>query len=286
MTWSAYFNIATVALVLGAGLALQAILSAGFETIERLSRRRVSWAARRLRSTMAIHQALNLDIENMTSMDWVKRFWPFLAVPLIGLLVRDAMLVFLAALVALAFVWWTGFSIGQTRRDALDDHAEILILRIRSLLPIEHSVVRSLKKSVGELPPGELALAVRNVVARLEMKESPQQAYTALRRLPGTMVRRLAVLLAGSASTREDVQMDLLGMLEREIHHQRTMRTKLRQALSLIRGTMRALQGGFAAALTGAFIFPISRDYFLMDVSRRVMLIALVMAPLLASLYF
>jgi len=75
-------------------------------------------------------------------------------------------------------------------------------------------------------------------------------------------------------------------MLEREIHHQRTMRTKLRQALSLIRGTMHALQGGFAAVLIGAFIFPISRDYFLMDVSRRVMLVALVMAPLLASLYF
>jgi hypothetical protein len=92
--------------------------------------------------------------------------------------------------------------------------------------------------------------------------------------------------LVESVGTREIVQMELLALVESEIHHRRLLRSKIRQSLTLVRGTIRVLQGAVAAGLVATVSLPMWREYFLADASHRTLLVFLVALAALASLYF
>jgi len=283
MTWNAYFTLATLVLVAGLGLVGHALISTLQETLERLWKRRFHWASERLKALSGSSAKAGKEARAPIRL---QSLWPCLAALPVALLLHDTLLSLLAILVGVALAAWLGYQGGLTSRDRIEEHSEMLALRLRSLLPVEHSVLACLQKARAEQPPGELALALSQVCARLEMKQAVRLAYEPLLRLPGATTHRLAVLLVESVGTREIVQMELLALVESEIHHRRLLRSKIRQSLTLVRGTIRVLQGAVAAGLVATVSLPMWREYFLADASHRTLLVFLVALAALASLYF
>ena len=189
------------------------------------------------------------------------------------------MLLFGAAIFA-----WIRYQSGELRRMRVNEDAELGALQMRSLLNVDHSLLNALNGM--ELPEGALRDAVREVAARLQMHQPPEQAALALRGLPGTVTARLAALVANSARITNEVQMDLFQELEAEAHRQKLVRSKMRQILALVRGTIRLLQGVTAAAIVFVLMAPDWRSFFLQDIPHRTLLTALLSCAVLASLYF
>lgn len=283
MTWNAYFGVATLTFVLGMGLLVHPVLITGVETIERIWRRRMHPASERLRELMGVPETRDQKVFHTQPF---RLILPTALSLVSAVALRDVMLSVLAILVGFGLGGWFLYRERQARSERIDDQAELLALQVRSLLPVEHSILACLKKAQAGLPSGELAQAVSRVSSRLEMKQSPSEACQPLHDLPGTVTRRLATLLAESSGTRADVQMDLLAMLEREIHHRRMLRSRIRQSLTLVKSTIRVLQGAVGAGLAATVTLPMWRAYFLADLAHRTLLIVLVCVSALASLYF
>jgi len=96
----------------------------------------------------------------------------------------------------------------------------------------------------------------------------------------------LSALIAHSAQLTDETQDGLLISLEQEAHRQKLLRSKTHQTLSLVRGTIRLLQGVVAGAILFVVLSPAWREFFLQDVSHRGLLTVLICAAALASLYF
>ena len=93
-------------------------------------------------------------------------------------------------------------------------------------------------------------------------------------------------MIANSSSLTDAIQEDLLFSLEQEAHRQRLLRSKTRQTLALVRGTIRLLQGVVVAALFFVIYTPTWRNFFLQDLPHHFLLVVLIAASALASLYF
>jgi len=128
--------------------------------------------------------------------------------------------------------------------------------------------------------------AVEQVASRLRMHQAPHQAAQALKGLPGNVTSRLSALIANNAQLTDEIQDELLVSLEQEAHRQKLLRSKTRQTLSLVRGTIRLLQGVVAASISFVVLSPAWRDFFLQDISHRVLLAVMICGVVLASLYF
>jgi hypothetical protein len=127
---------------------------------------------------------------------------------------------------------------------------------------------------------------IEQVASRLRMHQPPAQAAQALKGLPGNVTSRLSALIANNAQLTEEIQDELLVSLEQEAHRQKLVRSKTRQTLSLVRGTIRLLQGVVAASVSFVVLSPAWRDFFLQDAPHRVLLAVMICGVVLASLYF
>ena len=96
----------------------------------------------------------------------------------------------------------------------------------------------------------------------------------------------MSALIANSARITDEIQSSLLIALEQEAHRQKLLRSKMRQTLALVRGTIRLLQGAVAAALVFVLLSPTWRSFFLQDIPHRTLLTVLMICSVLASLYF
>ena len=277
-------------LILDAGVVLLAcgifmvsfhILVSLVEVILRVWRRMfVSWASRRMREMGILKTDKN---QKKARLDF-KRLILFLSIPILALLVNDVLLSPLVALFGLLVVWWVDFQSRRTDRDRVNEDAEIVALQMRSLLNVDHSLLNALNSV--ELTEGILKRSLLQVVNRLQMHQSPDQAVQSLKGLPGNVTARLSALIAHSSRITDDIQSSLLIALEQEAHRQKLLRSKMRQTLALVRGTIRLLQGVTAAAMVFVLLSPTWRSFFLRDIPHRTLLTVLLTCAILGSLYF
>jgi len=251
------------------------------EVILRVWRRMfVSWASRRMREMGILKTDRN---QKKARLDF-KRIIMFLSIPILAILVNDVLLSPLVALFGLLVIWWVDFQSRRTDRDRVNEDAEIVALQMRSLLNVDHSLLNALNSV--ELTEGILKRSLLQVVNRLQMHQSPDQAVQSLKGLPGNVTARLSALIAHSSQITDDIQSSLLIALEQEAHRQKLLRSKMRQTLALVRGTIRLLQGVTAAAMVFVLLSPIWRSFFLRDIPHRTLLTVLLTCAILGSLYF
>jgi hypothetical protein len=265
----------------GIFLALYNTLLSGVEIIVKTWRRTfVSWAGRRLRA-MGVIQEKPYQAHN--ELDW-KRLILLIATPGLAIAVQDFMLSPLVLLIGLIILIWINFQQKQVERAQINEDAEAVALQIRSLMSVDHSLLNALMKV--KLPVGVMNQAIEQVASRLRMHQPPAQAAQALKGLPGNVTSRLSALIANNAQLTEEIQDELLVSLEQEAHRQKLLRSKTRQTLSLVRGTIRLLQGVVAASVSFVVLSPAWRDFFLQDAPHRVLLAVMICGVVLASLYF
>jgi hypothetical protein len=240
----------------------------------------VSWARRRLRDLGIVR--IN-DPKAKPILD-VRRIALFLIIPILALSVRDYLISPLVVLFGALIIVWIDFQARQNERGRVNEDAEIAALQVRSLLQVDRSLLNALNGI--DLPDGALKRSLQQVISRLQMHQPPEQAAKALQGLPGTVTARLSALIANSARITDEIQSSLLVALEQEAHRQKLLRSKVRQTLALVRGTIRLLQGATAAALGFVLLSPTWRVFFLQDIPHRTLLTVLMVCAVLASLYF
>jgi len=278
-TW--IVNLGVILLAVGIFLCSFHTLSTLVEVATRLWKRMfVSWATRRLEDLGIVkkeedHRSKTLD---------GKRLAVLIAVPVLALAVRDLLLSPLMIFFGLLVFAWMNFQSRQNERGRINEDAELAALQMRSMLSGDRSLLNALNSI--ELPGGVLKRSVQQVVTRLQMHQPPEQAAQALKGLPGTITARLAALIANSSRITDEIQSSLLIALEQEAHRQKLLRSKMRQTLALVRGTIRLLQGAVAAAMVFVLLSPIWRSFFLQDIPHRTLLTVLMLCSVLASLYF
>lgn len=265
----------------GIFLALYNTLLSGVEIIVKTWRRTfVSWAGRRLRA-MGVIQEKPYQAHN--ELDW-KRLGLLIATPGLAIAVHDFMLSPLVLVIGMIILIWINFQQKQIERAQINEDAEAVALQIRSLMSVDHSLLNALMNV--KLPVGVMNHAIEQVASRLRMHQPPAQAAQALKGLPGNVTSRLSALIANNAQLTEEIQEELLVSLEQEAHRQKLVRSKTRQTLSLVRGTIRLLQGVVAASVSFVVLSPAWRDFFLQDAPHRVLLAVMICGVVLASLYF
>ena len=265
----------------GIFLVLYNTLLSGVEIIVKTWRRTfVSWAGRRLRA-MGVIQEKPYQAHN--ELDW-KRLILLIATPGLAIAVQDFMLSPIVLLIGLIILIWINFQQKQAERAQINEDAEAVALQIRSLMSVDHSLLNALMNV--KLPVGVMNHAIEQVASRLRMHQPPAQAAQALKGLPGNVTSRLSALIANNAQLTEEIQDELLVSLEQEAHRQKLLRSKTRQTLSLVRGTIRLLQGVVAASVSFVVLSPAWRDFFLQDAPHRVLLAVMICGVVLASLYF
>lgn len=265
----------------GVFLTLHNLLIISVEIFVKIWRRTfVSWAERRLRAMGVIQEK---PFQARDELDW-KRMTLLIATPVLALAVHDYMLSPIVLGIGVIIFLWVNFKQKQIERAQVNEDAESVALQIRSLINVDHSLLNALNQV--KLPMGVMKRAIDQVASRLRMHQPPAQAAQALKGLPGNVTSRLSALIANNAQLTEDVQEALLVSLEQEAHRQKLLRSKTRQTLSLVRGTIRLLQGVVAASISFVVLAPAWRDFFLQDISHRIMLAGMIGGVVLASLYF
>jgi len=240
----------------------------------------LSWADKRLRE-MGILQEKPFQVH--AELDW-KRLFLLGLTGLLMLAVRDLMLSPLVLLIGLAILAWLNFQQKQIEHAQVNEDAEAVALQIRALMTVDHSILNALKAV--RLPDGTMKKAIEQIANRLQMHQTPEQAAQSLKGLPGKVTCRLAALIANNSQLTDDIQDELLQSLEQEAHRQKLLRSKTSQTLSLVRGTIRLLQAAVACAVGFVMLYPAWRDFFLQDISHRVLLAIIIGVVLLSSLYF
>ena len=240
----------------------------------------MSWVGRRLRAMGVIQEK---PYQAQHELDW-KRLALLIATPMLAMAVHDLMLSPLVLMIGMAILAWINFQQKQVERAQINEDAETVALQIRSLMSVDHSLLNALTQV--KLPVGAMNRAVEQVASRLRMHQAPNQAAQALKGLPGNVTSRLSALIANNAQLTDEIQDELLVSLEQEAHRQKLLRSKTRQTLSLVRGTIRLLQGVVAASISFVVLSPAWRDFFLQDISHRVLLAVMICGVVLASLYF
>lgn len=270
-------------ILLGVGVLLSSyhLMNGLVELFSRMWKRIfMTWARRRL-TDLGIVQAS--DAKKKPALN-IKRLSIFLVIPLLALAVRDYLLSPLMVVFGALIIVWLDFQARQKEIEKVNEDAEIAALQVRSLLQVDRSLLNALDGI--QIPDGALKRSLQQVIARLQMHQPPEEAVRSLRGLPGTITARLSALIANSAHTTDDMQSALLQTLEQEAHRQKLLRSKIRQTLALVRGTIRLLQGATAAALVFVLLSPTWRMFFLQDIPHRTLMTVLIVCAVLASLYF
>lgn len=270
-------------ILLGVGVLLSSyhLMNGLVELFSRMWKRIfMTWARRRL-TDLGIVQAS--DAKTKPALN-IKRLSIFLVIPLLALAVRDYLLSPLMVVFGALIIVWLDFQARQKEIEKVNEDAEIAALQVRSLLQVDRSLLNAL--SGIQIPDGALKRSLQQVIARLQMHQPPEEAVRSLQGLPGTITARLSALIANSARTTDDMQSALLQTLEQEAHRQKLLRSKIRQTLALVRGTIRLLQGATAAALVFVLLSPTWRTFFLQDIPHRTLMTVLIVCAVMASLYF
>jgi hypothetical protein len=279
--FSLLLNLAFLLATSGVFLLTFSILSGSIEVIVRLWQRIFrSWTMSKLQVLGMVRKE---EKEFHFQIDW-RRGMILLAIPVLAVAVHDFLLSPLVVLFGGLLFFWIRYQAGQADCNRINEDAEIASLQLRSLMEVDHSLLNAIKGI--DLPQGAMKKAFSELADRLQMRQPPEQAVQSLVSLPGKVTARLAALIASSAHITEDIQASLLIGLEQEAHRQKLLRSKMRQTLALVRGTIRLLQGVTAAAMGFVLLSPTWRTFFLQDVAHRTLLTSLLVCAMLASLYF
>ncbi len=279
--FSLFLNFAFLLATSGVFLLSFTILSGSIDVIVRLWKRVFnSWTMSKLQVLGMVRKeekVIHLQV------DW-RRVIIILAIPVLAVAVHDYLLSPLVFLFGGLIFFWLRYEASQADRSRINEDAELASLQLRSLMEVDHSLLNAIKGI--DLSQGAMKKAFSELADRLQMRQPPEQAVQSLRSLPGKVTARLAALIASSAHITEDIQTSLLIGLEQEAHRQKLLRSKMRQTLALVRGTIRLLQSVVAAAMGFVLLSPTWRTFFLQDVAHRTLLTSLLVCAMLASLYF
>jgi len=268
-------------LTMGIFLLLYSTFTTVLEIVVKTWRRTfASWASRRLHAMGILQEK---PAQAGQELDW-KRLAVLLATSILALSVRDLMLSPIVLMIGLAILAWISFQQKQVERAQVNEDAEGVALQMRSLISVDHSLLNALLRV--KLPPGMMKRGIEEVANRLRLHQTPDQAVQGLQGLPGIVTSRLSALIANHAQLTDEIQDELLLSLEQEAHRQKLLRSKTHQTLALVRGTIRMLQAVVAASVTFVMLSPAWRDFFLQDISQRVLLALMICGVVLASLYF
>ena len=271
----------SVMLVGGTFLVFYTTLLSTTEIAVKLWRRIfLPWADKRLRDMGILQEK---PFQYQAELDW-KRLVLLGVTGLLMLAVRDLMLSPLVLLIGVTILAWLNFQQKQSEHAQVNEDAEAVALQIRALMTVDHSILNALKAV--RLSDGTMKKAIEQVANRLQMHQTPDQAAQSLKGLPGKVTSRLAALIANNSQLTDDIQDELLQSLEQEAHRQKLLRSKTSQTLSLVRGTIRLLQAAVACAVGFVMLYPAWRDFFLQDISHRVLLAVTIGVVVLSSLYF
>ena len=278
-TWM--INGSSLLLIFGVALSLYVFLSASTELWIKAWRRFFStWVERRLQDMGLLQKKTK---EDKTSIHW-KRFLFLVLILFLMALVHDLMLSPLVFLAGILILFWLNFQQKLQQRAQINEDAESVAQQLRSLMHVDHSIIQALQQV--ELPDGLLKSAICELGQRLSMQQAPMQAAKALKGIPGSFSNRLFALIANTAHLNDDIQDDLLLAIEKEAQRQKSLRNKMQQTLTLVKGTIRLLQGVVAGAVLFVMLTPAWRSFFLQDGSHRILLFFLIVLVLLASAYF
>jgi hypothetical protein len=208
-----------------------------------------SWAGHRLRDMGILQDKPTLM---QPELDW-KRLAVLLATLMLALVVKDLMLSPIVLMIGVAILAWINFQQKQVERAQINEDAEAVALQMRSLISVDHSLLNALQRV--KLPLGIMKRGIEEVTSRLRLHQPSEQAAQGLKGLPGIVTSRLSALIANHAQLTDQIQDELL-------------------------------QGVVASSVTFVMLSPAWRDFFLQDISHRVLLAVMIGGVVLASLYF
>lgn len=270
-----------LAFVVGVFLSARVLLENGCAVLVSLWRRLFApWTALRLKGLGILQEEKH---SRKITFAWRRLLIPAVAL-VIAVAVGDALVSPLVLLFGAVALFWMRYQSGEAQQAKVNEDAELAVLQMRSLLNVDHSLLNSLNAI--DLPEGILRTAIQEVASRLQMHQPLEQAAIALKNLPGAVTARLAALIANSSRITDEVQMGLFQAVEAEAHRQKVIRSKMRQTLALVRGTIRLLQGVAAAATVFVLLAPDWRTFFVQDVPHQALLTVLLICAVFASLYF
>jgi Flp pilus assembly protein TadB len=290
MNWTLSMSLATALLSTGVGLILYVALEAAGLAIYGGWVRYRGGLTRQVRRLRGMEPSQTLP-EPVVTQKGKPRLRPEDAIGLgmaVGvILTRDVLLSILVIIAGVAIWFWVRRMRTQQYDDRLLSDLEVVLLQLRSRLPVTHSIHQSLVAAAQNLSQFSLLRpALAESARRLEMQQAPREACKPLFDIPNDLVQRLAHALSWSADTSESLQVELMGMLGDEIQHQNRIKAEIRRTIGLVRATVRVLQGAAVAGFLVAVTVPMWRDYFFADFSHRMLLATLFVLSGLASAFF
>lgn len=219
-------------------------------------------------------------------------FWIAAAV-LAALLLADSLRspLALAAVVVCGELYRSGAR--SRRMQRLNEDAGNLIVQFSSRYPITRSLGKTLKHIASALPApstklgtgGEVRLAVEDCQNRLQMNQKPAEALKVMKALGHPALNRFARLLGNVQDTNQDVFMNTLEILRKEVEGRMDLHRQARQSLTLVRSTTRTLQAVALSAMIAASLLPNWRYYFIASPQNWLLFLGMLAIALLSSFY-
>ncbi len=199
----------------------------------------------------------------------------------VALVIHDVMLSPLLLLLIPLIAEFCRTHIHRQRRRHMDEDASNLVMQVESRYPLNRSLVRTLSEALATLPQGRVREALRACIRKLEMNADIDDVFEPLKRLSHPSLNRLAGALARAQDTRQEIFLDTLRLLRKEVESRMELRRQARRSLTVVFITTRVLQVVLVIAFLIVSLFPAWRTYYT-GVPRNwiIMIVALSVAAL------
>lgn len=160
-----------------------------------------------------------------------------------------------------------------------------LILQFASRYPLKRSISGTMEETVDVVRKGELRDALEQTRSLMRLNRPSADAFKPLRRLKNPTVRQFVTLLSDAQETSPEVLEDVMGLLQKDVRNRSSLFGEIRQSLTILRITTRALQAVLASTLLIAAVIGNWRSYFLESNSHWGMLIVMIILGMVSSFY-
>lgn len=268
-----------------AGFGAQALLSEALVLGEAGLRR---WRLRGLRSLPACYLVPRREVSREDSPQIPIIPMLVLAVGIaVAIIARDFVLSPYLALLGLGAAWYSGRRAGQVEGQRLTEDIEALVPAFRSLFTVHVAIFPALGEAIRELPDRTLRRRIELAIARHAAGRSGlDDALSPLAALDNPHLSQFVFILTRLEQSDRDTADAVLRELEERLRARRRLRDRARTALTLLRGTVRMLQGANLAAVAVVLLMPAWREFFAGPEGHRLGFIVITALSAAASAYF
>jgi hypothetical protein len=210
---------------------------------------------------------------------------PLLAGLLMAMLAADGLLSPVMLLIGLTAAAILYFRAQRAQWNRLTDDAELLVVQFAARFSIHHSVSAALEESMPYLARSALATPIQEIIRRVRLGQSFNQAVTPFERIPHPILQRMARVLAKSGTGDPTVYAELLAMLRDDTQAARDLQNRTRAELGVISSTVLVLQSILAASLIAMAFVPLWREYFTASAANRLLYGMMAILGAVGSLY-